>query len=331
MRTQMLSHHHLGRFELQRRLASGGMADIYLARSLGMGGFERQLAIKVLRRTDDPYVAMFLDEARQLASLHHRHIVQAYELGCTVDGVHYLVMEYVRGHTLRTVLQAAVDRDVLVPLDFALTVISNVASALHHAHRHGIIHRDVSPSNVLIGHDGGVKLIDFGIAKSEDRLSNTQAGFLKGKSGYMAPEQARGYAVDLRADLYSLGVLAYELTTRRRAFPATSHEEHLRQLTHRALVSPSIAIPGYPEVLEHVVMTLLEEDPDDRFHDAQTLQLAIDAIGRDLELVLGASCIERVLGDLFDHDRDTARYTVDLPVDLFGAATPTPVYTPPAS
>jgi len=327
----MFPGRHLGRFELVRHLATGGMADIYLARSLGLSGFERQLAIKVLRHRDDEHVAMFLDEARILAGIHHRHVVQAFELGCTADGIYYLVMEHVRGDTIRSVLQRAVERDVLVPLDFALTVLSSIAAALHHVHRRGIIHRDVSPSNVLVGTDGSIKLIDFGISKSEDRVTRTGVGFLKGKSGYMAPEQARGYPVDHRTDLYSLGVLAYELTTRRRALPANSHEEHLRLLSRRSLALPSRLIEGYPDLLEHVVMTSLEDDPDDRFHDAETLQLAIDAIARDLGLVLGPTCVERVLNDLCGDLHDTARYaSIDVAVDdlLFGSATPTPVYSP---
>jgi eukaryotic-like serine/threonine-protein kinase len=325
----------IGRFELVRHLATGGMADVYLARSLGFSGFERQLVIKILRTTDDAQVAMFLDEARILGRIHHRHVVQAYEVGCTPDGTYYLVMEFVDGETIRHVLQRAVQRDVLVPLDFALTVASSVAAGLHHAHQLGTIHRDISPSNVLAGADGSVKLIDFGIAKSADRISRTAVGFLKGKAGYMAPEQACGYPVDLRTDIYALGILAYELTTRRRAFAGNTHEEQLEQLARRAITLPSYLIDGYPRDLEHVVMTALEYDPDDRFQDARTLQLALEAIAKDLDIVLGPSCVERVLVDLFGHQvapemYDTLSYsTIDLDLDdLLSSATPTPIFSP---
>ena len=338
----------VGRFELLQHLATGGMADVYMTRTLGFSGFERKLVVKVLRQNDDTHVAMFLDEARLLASIHHRHVVGAYEVGCTADGTYYLVMEYVEGETVRGVLQRAVQRDILVPLDFSLTVIASVAAGLHHAHQLGMVHRDVSPSNVLVGNDGVVKLIDFGIAKAEDRVSHTAVGYLKGKAGYMAPEQACGYPVDHRADLYSLGILAYELTTRRRAFAANSHEEQLRLLAQRTLELPTSMIDGYPRVLESIVMTSLEYDPDDRFQDAHTFQLAIEAIAKDLGVTLGPSCVERVLADMFGAEvidfpeiKDTAEYprgsevargSVEIEVEIddlmFGGGTPTPVFTP---
>ncbi len=329
----------VGRFELVQHLASGGMADVYLARNTGIGGFVRKVAIKTLRPCDDNYVSMFLDEARMLGRLHHLHIVQAYEVDRTPDGTHFLVMEYVDGHTIRRVLQEAVHRDVLVPLDFSLTVVTAVASALQHAHERGMVHRDVSPSNVLAGYDGAVKLIDFGIAKSDDRSSRTAVGYVKGKAGYMAPEQVRGYDVDHRTDVFALGILAYELTTRRRAFPATAVEDQLRMFAEHTVAPPALALEGYPRELERIVMTALEEDPDDRHYDARSMQLAIERFAADLGIVLGGEAVSRVLREWFPQQRaiteiegeeDTVPYEVDehdISVeDLIAMHTPTPVW-----
>jgi eukaryotic-like serine/threonine-protein kinase len=321
------------RFELVRHIATGGMADVYLARTRGLGGFERHLVLKTLHATDEIYIAMFLDEARLLARLHHRHVVQAYEVGCTDDGLHYLVMEYVNGETVRRMLQEAVTRDMLVPLDVSLTIGRSVASALHHAHQLGIVHRDVSPSNVLVGHDGCVKLIDFGIAKADDRLAHTNVGYVKGKAGYMAPEQVRGYDVDHRTDIFALGILLYELTTRKRAFPAASAEDQLRQFSKRSIAPPALVVEGYPRELERIVMTALEEEPEDRYADAREMQLALEALAASLNIALGAEPIKRTLADLFaepflfEADDDTMPYALlagmeDMTVDL---GTPTPV------
>ena len=290
----------VGRFELVQHLASGGMADVYLARNSGIGGFDRKVAIKTLRPCDDTYVGMFLDEARMLSRLHHRHIVQSYEVGCTEDDVHYLVMEYVDGQTVRRVLQEAVHRDVLVPLDVSLTIATSVAAGLHHAHERGVIHRDVSPSNVLAGYDGAVKLIDFGIAKAEDRWTRTEVGFIKGKAGYMAPEQVRGYEVDHRTDVFALGILLYELTTRRRAYPASVAEDQLRMFSQQRLIAPpALAVEGYPRELERIVMKALEYDPDDRHLDARSMQLALEAFAADLGIVLGGEIVQRQIQNWF--------------------------------
>src|SRR6185503_1015616 len=154
----------------------------------------------------------FLDEARLVATLHHQHVAQVYEIGVADDGTHFLAMEYLHGETLRAVLGRARDRGMRIPLEFTLTVVCASAAGLHHAHERrgtsgaplGIVHRDVSPSNVIVGYDGAVKLIDFGIAKADERSTKTQTGFIKGKAGYMAPEQALGYAVDRRSDVFAL-------------------------------------------------------------------------------------------------------------------------------
>jgi serine/threonine-protein kinase len=299
----------LGKYQLVKHLASGGMASVYLARISGPGGFERHVVLKTLRTeglVDPTLIPMFLDEARLVAMLHHQHISQVYEVG-NVDGTYFLAMEYVHGETVRDVLERAVDRGRVVPLEFGITVVCAAAAGLHHAHEQRgsggaplhIVHRDVTPSNVIVSYDGSIKLIDFGIAKADGRATHTRTGFIKGKVGYMAPEQVLGYAVDRRSDVFALGVLAYELTTQQRAFAAGSQFETLERTVHSDLVPPSKIIPGYPAELEHVILTALEIDPDDRYANANAMRRALEEVAAVLELRLGESAVVVVLDELF--------------------------------
>lgn len=300
----------LGKYELLRHLASGGMARVYLARVEGVGGFQRHLVLKTVRpeRTEDSsYVAMFLDEARLIATLHHQHIAQVYDIGVADDGTYFLAMEYLHGETMRHVLERARDLRQRLPLDFSLTVVAAAAAGLHHAHERrgpdgrplGIVHRDVTPSNVIAGYDGSVKLIDFGIAKAAERSTQTKTGFIKGKAGYMAPEQALGHPVDRRADVFSLGVMLYELTTQTRAFPAASELEIAHRIVRGEVTPPSVAVAGYPTELEDVVMSALARDPDERFGDADALAHAVSYAASHLGVALGPAAVSRVLGQLF--------------------------------
>ena len=300
----------LGRYELLRHLASGGMARVYLARATGPGGFARHVVVKTVpaeRRDDDTFVAMFLDEARLIATLHHQHIAQVFEVGRGDDGTYFLAMEYVHGETVRDLLEAARQRRARLPLELGLSITCAAASGLHHAHERrdvdgtplGIVHRDVSPSNLILGYDGSIKLIDFGIAKAAGRTTDTATGFVKGKAGYMAPEQARGYPVDRRSDVFALGVLAYELTTQTRALHAESQFEIMRRTAHAEIEPPSRRVADYPAALEDVVMTALEVDPDDRFQDADAMRVALDQVARELGLAVGATSVIRALDSLF--------------------------------
>ncbi|MCB9573969.1 MAG: serine/threonine protein kinase [Kofleriaceae bacterium] len=286
------------------------MAQVFLAKLHGIGGFERHVVLKTVRpeRVDDEsYVAMFLDEARLVSRLNHQHIAQVHDVGVADDGTYFLAMEYLHGETLRAVLERARDRAYCLPLDFALTVVCAAAAGLHHAHeRRGaegqplqIVHRDVSPSNVIVGYDGSIKLIDFGIAKADERSTRTQTGFVKGKAGYMAPEQALGYPVDRRSDIFALGIVLYELTTQVRAFKGASEYESVQKIVRGELMAPSVAAPGYPPELEHVVMTALERDPDDRFGDADAMRRAIELTADHLGVMLGDLAVTRVLTELF--------------------------------
>ncbi len=306
----MATAERLGKYELVRHLASGGMARVFLARMTGVGGFERHLVLKTVRperSEDSTFVCMFLDEARLVATLHHQHVAQVYEVGVADDGTYFLAMEYLHGETLRAVLERARDRKLRLPYDFGLTVVGAATSGLHHAHERrgvdgkklGIVHRDVTPSNIIGGYDGSVKLIDFGIAKALERATQTQTGFIKGKAGYMAPEQALGEPVDRRADVFSLGVVLYELTTQTRAFPAASELEVAHRIVRGEVRPPSQVVPGFPPILEDVIMTALARDPDDRFPDTDLMGRAVTAAADLLGVTQRPTAVSQVITQLF--------------------------------
>ena len=324
------------------------MARVYVARVSGPGGFARHVVVKTLpeeRNEDAAFVSMFLDEARLIATLHHQHIAQVFEVGRAENGTYFLAMEYVHGETVRHVLEVATKRRKQLPVDLGLSITCAAAAGLHHAHERrdidgtplGIVHRDVSPSNVMLGFDGSIKLLDFGIAKARMRSTQTAIGHVKGKLGYMSPEQARGEPVDRRSDVFALGVLAYELTTQTRAFHSPSQFETMRRTFHGEVEPPSRRVSGYPPALEDVVMTALATDPADRFQDADAMRFALEQIARELGATLGDDPVIRTLERLFppraepwftaadddDEDDTTATATSSEPQIVITRSTPT--------
>jgi serine/threonine-protein kinase len=304
----------IGRYEVLNHLASGGMGQVYLARATGLGGFERQVVVKTLDLSitddDDAFVTMFLDEARLVGALNHQFIAPVYEVGCDEEGRYYLVMDYVHGETAEAVFRVSAERMVRMPLAFALTVVSAVASALDYAHGLcaadgtplDIVHRDVSLSNVMCGHDGAVKLIDFGIAKASNRATKTQVGTLKGKIGYLAPEQIHRQAVDHRADIFALGIVLYELTTGFRAFREVSDLVTLERISKGDIRRPSEVVNDYPADLERIVMKALSVDPDRRFQSAGSMARELEKLAARAHLPLGHGAVIDVMGRLFsDH------------------------------
>jgi len=302
----------IGRYDLISAIATGGMGRIYLARATGPGGFERKVVIKTLEipvTTDsDPAVTMFLDEARLLGLLHHQHIASVFEVGCDDEGRHYMVLDYLEGASAHDVWERAAELGAALPLDFTLTVVSAAASGLHYTHTRkdaggallGIVHRDVTPSNVMIGHDGAVKLIDFGIAMATDRQTKTQTGFVKGKVGYLSPEQVGGGDVDARSDVFSLGILLYELSTLHRAFRDSSDLATMQRIKSGKVVRPSLVVADYLPELEAIVMKALHVDPRERFASADAMRRAVEALGHRHHLVLGDAAVIEVMTQLFD-------------------------------
>ena len=257
-----------GKYLLVERLGRGGMAEVWKARITGPAGFARTMVVKrILPQlvADPSFVEMFVTEARLSARLNHANIVTVFELG-TFDGEYYLAMEYVRGHDLMTVLRAHAPRGLLSP-GFGAYALREVARGLGHAHSLTddagnslqIIHRDLSPSNVMVGFDGGIKLLDFGIAKamSEANDKTTMTGTLKGKLGYMAPEQAEGLEIDHRADLFSLGVLLFECITGRRLFKGVHDVQTLALVRQAKIPVPSSLNPEIPPELDEICLRAL--------------------------------------------------------------------------
>ena len=301
----------IGRYDVVAHLATGGMGQVFLARSSGLGGFVRHVVLKTLDlpgTDEDEATAMFLDEARLLGLLHHQHITPVYEVGRDDDGHLFLVMDYVHGRTAHDVWQRTNQLGAVLPIDFSLTVAASAASGLHYAHTRRdaegrslrIVHRDVSLSNLMIGFDGAVKLIDFGIAKAANRSTQTQAGYIKGKLGYMAPEQLRGHAVDARTDVFALGIVLYELTTMRRAFRDESDQVTMDRIRAGSFIPPRQLNPDYPPELERIVTRALRVDPRERYPDAETMRRELDLLGHQLGLVLGDAAVVEVTAQLFE-------------------------------
>ena len=297
----------LGRYRIVRRIARGGMAELYLACERTAFA-ERLVALKLVlpHLADDPsFVGMFLDEVRIASRLQHPNIVQVLDFGC-VDEEYYLAMELVHGENVARVLAAAAKAGGL-PMAAALTIVTAVAAGLHHAHELRdvdgapleLVHRDVSPANVIVRHDGCVKVVDFGIARAAARTSVTSAGVIKGKVGYMAPEQCRGGIVDRRSDVFALGVLLYELSTMRRLFAADNDYAVMNRIVTGDVRRPSEVQPEYPRALEDIVMRALAVDPARRQPNAEVLRLELQAFAHDHGLALDTVVVREQMLRLF--------------------------------
>ncbi len=282
----------LGRYALERRIASGGMADVYLARQVGAFGFAKNVAVKVLKSDvagDADHVRMFLREAMVAAEFKHPNLVQVYEVG-EEGGRLYLAMELVRGVSLATIMQNLAQRKRSIPIALATRIARDALEGIAHAgeavNAEGqplrLVHRDVSPQNILVDVSGVVKVVDFGIARAETRAGRTQGAQIKGKFGYMAPEQWNASAdIDARADVFSLSVVLYETTTgSRKLFRGQSAPELYRAILKDPIAPPSLRIADYPPNLEAVIMRGLERDVADRWPSAAAMRDALDEVMR---------------------------------------------------
>lgn len=320
----------LGKYEIVRPLATGGMAQLYLARIAGIGAFERYVVVKVImpeRAADAMAIKMFLDEARLAASLHHNNIAQVIEVGAE-NNLHYFVMEYVHGQDLRAILARCGETGRRIPLELGLFIVAAAAAGLQHAHdRKGpdgmplkIVHRDVSPSNVMIDYDGAVKMVDFGIAKASERSAETQAGTIKGKFAYMSPEQCRGLELDRRSDIFALGIILYETTTQQRAFRAESDFETMQRIVNGRYRKPTSLYPDFPLGLQAIIERALAVDPKARYQHAGELAEAIEQFAVSERMALSSRSMSRFMKELFG----------EVPEPWIGhRAAPAPVLAPP--
>ena len=274
-----------GPYRIVRRIAIGGMAEIYLAKTAGLAGFERHLVLKVIHTkfaTDPEFIDMLVREAKLVVRLSHVNIAQVFDLGKEEDR-YYIAMEYVEGLDLYQFLKRLRSKKQPMPLEVAAYIVSEVAAALHYAHERkdedgvplGIIHRDISPQNVLLSHEGDVKVIDFGIAKARAHAQTTGVGIIKGKFSYMSPEQARGDRLDHRSDIFAVGVLLYELLTNKMLYDSDSARDILRLAKHGRFLPPSTHREDIPHDLERIVLKALARDTDTRYQNGNEVREAL--------------------------------------------------------
>jgi len=263
-----------GRYRIQRKLGAGGMADVYLAEDQELG---RRVAIKILNgrhANDDQFIERFRREAKNAAALNHPNIVSIYDRGNAED-TYYIAMEYLDGKTLKELIVGRGKAPVNVAIEYARQILS----ALRFAHRHGIVHRDIKPHNVLVDSEGRVKVTDFGIARA-GTSQMTETGSIVGTAQYLSPEQARGGEVDQRSDLYSLGVVLYELLTGKTPFEGDTPVEIAMKHLSNAPKPPSKLRPDIPEELDMVVLRALAKDPDDRYQSADEMEADLERVAR---------------------------------------------------
>jgi serine/threonine protein kinase len=285
------------------------MATVYLGRLVSNEGFKRWVAVKRIHEhlsDDQQFRDMFLDEARLVAKLNHPNVIHLNDVGLD-DGRPYLVMEYVDGATLAQLLRQRVKRKRRLPLSMAARIVACACEGLHHAHELrtpegklvGLVHRDVSPHNVMVSYEGAVILTDFGIAKAIGRSTKTRTGLLKGKPAYMSPEQARAQRLDRRSDIFSIGVVLYEATLSRRLFHSESELETLQLLTSGKIDPPCQVDPDYPAALETIVMRALSMNPDERFQTARDMQTAIERYLAGLGQPIGSPELAELMAGTF--------------------------------
>ena len=273
-----MAERQFGPYRLVRQIAVGGMAEIHLAKTKGIAGFEKYVALKMIHPNfaeDDQFIQMLVDEAKIAVQLNHGNIAQTFDLG-RVGETFYITMEYVDGADLYKLLRRGSEIDLEMPLDVCAFVVKEVASALDHAHRKrdhsgkslGIVHRDVSPQNVLISFAGEVKLVDFGIAKATMKARQTAVGVIKGKYYYMSPEQAWGDPIDFRSDIFSAGIVLYEMITGQMLYLEEDLHKLLDMARRADIASPSTLRRGIPPQLEKIVMHALAKTPGDRYQSA---------------------------------------------------------------
>ncbi len=298
-----------GRYVLLERLAVGGMAEVFRAKRKGVEGFEKVVAVKRILphlSNNKDFVDIFVDEAKMVASLSHPNITQIFDLGKIYDS-YYIAMEFVEGRDLRTILARARNRGTHLGVDLAALIAAKVGAALEYAHRHRdddgnelrIVHRDVSPQNILVSTEGEVKLVDFGIARAATKASHTDSGSLRGKLLYMSPEQAWGKALDNRSDIFSLGGVFFEALTGHPLFSGNSEMSILERVREARVLTPSSLNPAVPIELEAVVTRALKRDPDERYQDAAEMLLDLDTYLRRRPAV-GPNELARFVARLFE-------------------------------
>ena len=318
-----------GKYRLEKRIATGGMAEIFLAhrRDAPMDPLVIKRILPHLSKSGE-FVSMFLDEARVASNLRHNNVVAVEDVG-QIDGAYYIAMEYVHGEDIRRIYNRAYKLQRSLPLSHSIRVIADAALGLGYAHKLsddltgealGLVHRDVSPQNILVTYEGDAKVVDFGIAKAANKVAQTRAGVLKGKYSYMSPEQALGDAIDHRTDIFALGIILYETTTGTRLFKRHNELATLQAIIKCEFVPPSDALPNYPPELEDVLLKALTKDPEDRYDDAEEFSAALYDFLYSSGLYVERDAIAEFMSDLFsdrlEEEKDSGQVALPGPDEV---------------
>jgi serine/threonine protein kinase len=330
VRTRPRAGDLIGNYEIIGKLASGGMAELYVAKRVGLEGFQKVVVLKRIlpHLAENPeFVEMFLSEARLAATLEHPNIVHVSDIG-KEDGDFFFTMAYIHGKDLLAILRRSATLQQRFPLAHALTVAQGICAGLHYAHEQvdfqgrplGIVHRDVSPANVLVTWHGNVKVVDFGIAKAATQTGVTQVGVRKGKASYMSPEQCRAKDIDRRADIWAIGVVLYEVTTMTRLFKADNELAIMHRIVTGDVPMPHTVVPDYPPQLAHIVMKCLDIDPNNRYPTAQALRRDLEAFAHDFRLPMSTDALGDYLRQLYPPQAQRLPWTTN--AEMVAAASP---------
>ncbi|MDC4226074.1 MAG: protein kinase [Candidatus Manganitrophus sp.] len=309
-----------GKYLLLDKIGTGGMAELFLAKQTGLSGFEKSVAIKRILphlTQGSEFIAMFINEAKLAALLTHQNIVQIYDLG-NVDQCHYIAMEYIMGKDLRTVINHGKSKNIPLSIGDALLIVSKICSALDYAHRKKdlngndlhLVHRDISPQNILVSYEGEVKLVDFGIAKAAMGGQETKTGVLKGKLAYMSPEQAWGKPVDGRTDLFALGIVLYEAVTGERLFSGNDEISILEKVRKAEVPPPTQLNPAIPPELEAILKKAMAKEPEDRYQTASEMEMALEDLITKKGYAFSSLSLSHYMQALFAEEilNDTRRF-----------------------
>jgi serine/threonine protein kinase len=298
----------IGRYEVLSLLGRGGMAEVFKCKLVGLGGFDKNVVVKRILADlmdEEEALNMFLDEARLVAGLSHPNIAQVFEVDQD-NGLPFIVMDFVRGPTLKDLHELCGEEKPL-PIAPVISILTDICEGLEYTHNFkdedgdplNIVHRDVSPPNIVVSLEGKAQLLDFGVAKAEVRLAHTRAGMVKGKLAYLAPEQIKGGQVDHRADVFSTGICLYRATTGQYPFRGRSDIEQMASVLKGEFRPPREVMPDYPEELDRIVCWALAYDVEQRCPSAAALGEALDGYARSAGIETGSSLVEEWLGQLF--------------------------------
>jgi serine/threonine-protein kinase len=307
-----------GKYTLLNRIAVGGMAEVFLARQEGLEGFEKTICIKRIRphlSSQPNFVQMFLNEAKLAAQLNHPNIVQIYDLG-RVNDSYFIAMEYISGRDMSRIIPKAEKAGIPFPMIYALRIASNVCEGLYFAHTKGdaygnplnIVHRDITPENILVSFSGTVKIVDFGIAKANTQLEQTRAGEIKGKLSYMSPEQCMGHQLDARSDIFSFGSVIYEWVTGYKLFTGENEMAILKSIIDGKIYPPSYFKEDVPEAVERILMKALDKDKTKRYQSAWEMQFDIDTYLASSEFTPSnihlSNFLKQIFGDEIEREKE---------------------------